>query len=211
MQLARRSWGCIHRWRAAGSVAVLALALTAVVAVRPAAANAPAPDRRTADFEIRFLEFTIDHHFMGVQMAQLCVQKATLPPPTSDARLKQLCGQIAADQQQEMQQLQTWLKQWYGIDYQPQIRQPGQIQRLQRLEGERFDIEISRMFIQHHERQIRESQRCLDRAFHPELRAFCQHTIEEQSREIQEFRAIIADHRDADDRDRQGGGNGGRR
>jgi uncharacterized protein (DUF305 family) len=57
-----------------------------------------------------------------------------------------------------------------------------------------FDVEISKMFIEHHRMQIRESEKCLERAFHEKLRSFCKHTIEEQSQEIKQFRTVLAEH-----------------
>ena len=133
------------------------------------------------------MEFSIDHHAMGVQMSQLCVQKAV------NADLKDLCGRIAQDQSNEIAQLRGYLKAWYGIDHQPQMTRGDQQQldRLARLSGHEFDIAVSEMFIRHHEQIIRGSERVEDRLYHPELRQFAQHVITEQSQDIAEFQAIL--------------------
>ena len=170
------------------------LLVGSLVAASPAGASVPAPDPSTRNFEIRFMEMTIDHHLLGVEMGELCVRKATPPPPAGDERLRQICQQIIQDQSQEAEQLRTWLRQWYGIEHEGRVAQPGTLQRIERLSGERFDIEISEMFIKHHLRQIRESEECLERAFHEELRQLCEHMIQVQSQQIQEFRAILAEH-----------------
>ena len=155
-------------------------------------ASGPAPDRATQQFEIRFMERTIDHHLMGVEMAELCVEKVTAPPPESDAQIRDLCSQIAAAQSAEAQQLQEWLQQWYGITYEGQPR--GTLQPLERLSGEEFDIAISEEFIEHHAGQIESSLECLQRAFHPDLLEICNTQIAVQSAEILAFRFILMDH-----------------
>jgi uncharacterized protein (DUF305 family) len=157
-----------------------------------ATASGPAPERSAQHFEIRFMTSTIDHHLMGVEMADLCLEQATPPPPPTDADLQALCAQIAAAQTAEVQQLQAWLLQWYGIAYEG--RERGNLKPLERLEGEQFDIAISIEFIDHHSVQIENSVKCLQRAFHTELLETCQSQIATQSEEILDFRAILTDH-----------------
>ena len=155
-------------------------------------ASGPAPEKRTQQFEIRFMTSTIDHHLMGVEMAELCVQKVTAPPPQTDDDLRALCAQIAAAQSAEVQQLQQWLLQWYGIAYEGRPR--GTLKPLERLSGEQFDVAISEEFIEHHAVQIENSLRCLQEAFHPELLETCKNQIVTQSEEILDFRLILMDH-----------------
>lgn len=167
--------------------------LLAAIAAAPVAASAPAPDRSTARFEIRFMERTIEHHMMGVEMANLCVQKTTAPPPEGDATLRERCAMIAADQSAEAQQLMTWLEEWYGIEFEPKMSD-GMLTKLEKAQGEEFDIEVTEMFIEHHLRQIRESTKCLYRAGHDELQQFCQHTIDVQSADIVVLTDILEQH-----------------
>jgi len=171
---------------------VVALFVSLLV-VAPAAASEPAPRRSTQRFEIRFMESTIEHHLMGVEMAELCLRKATAPPPSADADLRELCQMIAQNQAREAQQLQAWLQAWYGTQFRPKMSS-GQLRQLVRAEGEEFDEEVSEMFIEHHLDQIREARKCLERAFHPELLALCRHMIDEQSAEIVVFREILRQH-----------------
>jgi uncharacterized protein (DUF305 family) len=170
--------------------ALLLLVLTAA----PAAASAPAPDRSAQRFEIRFMERTIEHHLMGVEMAELCVEKTTPPPPDADTRLRELCSTIAADQAVEAQQLMTWLRDWYGIEFEPKMSGGGMMAKLEEAEGEAFDIEVSEMFIDHHMRQIKSSTKCLVRAWHDQLEAQCQQMIDVQSAEIVVFTEILEAH-----------------
>ena len=172
-------------------VSMLALALGLLSAgglpATPALANQPAPNRGTAQFEVRFLEDMIDHHFMAVQMAQLCLQKAVHP------ELRTLCQNIISSQSAQIQQMQTWLQQWYGISYQPRMK-PGDMRMMERmasLSSEQFEIEFMQMMIKHHQGAIREGEQCLRRAYHPELRSLCQNIISAQSAEIQQMEAWL--------------------
>ena len=185
------------RARILRSIATAGVAVGALVGVAgPAAADAPAPDPAQAHFEIQFLRETIDHHFAGVVMGQLCLQKATAPPPSSDTTLRQTCQEIVETQSREIEQLQTWLHDWYGQTEKPSIPPDsrGMIQRLRRAHGEAFDLEVSRGFILHHEMFLPEAARCADHAYHPALRDACHEMFETQQREIGIFRQIIHDH-----------------
>lgn len=135
-------------------------------------------------------------------MARLCQEKAVSP------ELKGLCARIEADQSREISQLQGWLKAWYGVDYQPQMSPQDQqmMDRLARLSGPRFDIEVSEAFIQHHEQIIRVSARVEDRLFHPELKELARNIIIKQTQEIGEFQAIIASYGHRGSPHGQGGG-----
>ena len=153
----------------------------------PALADGPAPDRATAKFEIRFMEDMIDHHFMAVQMAQICEQKAV------HEELHSLCQNIEQTQTQEIQEMQSWLQQWYGISYQPQMTNGDmqQLERLASLSGAEFEIEFMKIMIRHHWRAIVMASQCVDRAFHEELRSLCENIIITQSQEIQQMRTWL--------------------
>jgi uncharacterized protein (DUF305 family) len=70
-------------------LALLFYMVLALVLSGQSMANSPAPKEATAKFEIRFMEGMIDHHAMGVQMAQICVKKDI------QDELKSLCNSIA--------------------------------------------------------------------------------------------------------------------
>lgn len=149
--------------------------------------NAAAPDRGTARFEIKFLQDMIDHHVMAVETAELCVARAV------HEELRQLCEEIIAAQSAEIEQMQRWLRQWYGISYQPQMK-PGdqrEVERLASLSGAEFEIAFMEMMIKHHEKAIKEARRCLAKAAHPELREMCEDIIATQSAEIAQMEAWL--------------------
>ena len=169
---------------------LLALATAAgifTVAPPPARADGPAPDKATAKFEIRFMQDMIDHHQMAVMMAEQCVAKAV------HEDLRTLCQNIITTQTREIQEMQSWLRDWYGVNYEPQMK-PGDmkmIERLASLSGAEFEIEFMEMMIKHHLAAIREASKCEDRAYHEELRELCENIITTQAAEIEQMRTWL--------------------
>lgn len=146
----------------------------------PAAAEEPAPDRRAARFEVDFLMDMIDHHAMAVEMAEMCLDKAVHP------ELEGLCENIESSQSAELEQMQGWLADWYGVSHEPEMK-PGdmrQMTRLAALSGAEFEVEFMESMTRHHRTAIREAEKCLRREAHPDLDDLCSTIIETQSAEI---------------------------
>ena len=152
-------------------------------AARPAsviAQSTAAPDRSAARYEIDFMQDMIDHHMMAVMTAEVCVAKAI------HEELRSLCQNIIAAQSAEIEQMQAWLEDWYGVSYEPRMTTGMQreVERLSQLSGAEFEIAFMEMMIRHHERAIREARGCVDRAYHRQLRRLCESIIAAQSEEI---------------------------
>lgn len=143
-------------------------------------AGAPAPSKKQARYEVDFLTTMIDHHSMAVMMAEMCIDRAVHP------ELEQLCGQIKTAQMEEIAMMQSWLHDWYGISYRPQMKRGEQkkMDRLGRLSGAAFEIQFMQMMIKHHEKAVAEGMQCLDRAYHPELIEMCENIVQTQTEEI---------------------------
>ena len=151
----------------------------------PARADGPAPDKATAKFEIRFMQDMIDHHQMAVMMAEQCVAKAV------HEDLRTLCQNIITTQTREIQEMQSWLRDWYGISYEPRVKDGGQMKKLSSLFGAEFEIEFMRMMIEHHLKAIKEASACAERAYHEELRELCENIITTQAAEIEQMRTWL--------------------
>jgi len=150
-------------------------------------ASAPAPSPSTSNFEIKFMTDMIDHHHMAVMMAEMCIAKAIHP------ELRSLCESIRTAQMAEIEEMQAWLQDWYGITYAP-VMKPGDekmMERLASLNGAEFEIAFMEMMIKHHEKAIREGQHCLDKAYHAELRELCENIIRTQSAEIAQMQTWL--------------------
>jgi uncharacterized protein (DUF305 family) len=169
-------------WRLFAALACLFLAGLAQ-------ADAPAPTRQAARFEVTFMTQMIDHHAMAVQMSQTCQEKAVHP------ELATLCGEMQAAQQDEIATLQAWLSSWYGITYTPQVsnREMRRMQRLASLSGAAYEIEFMRTMIEHHSTAIENSTQCLQEATHAPLLELCQNMIMMQAMEIRQMRTWLCD------------------
>ena len=167
--------------RRAARVGVLALAVlgVSILLLQPTAvlADGPAPDEAAANFEIKFMEDMIDHHMMAIMMAEVCLEKAI------HEELVSTCENIIATQSQEMMMMQTWLQDWYGVSYEPEMN-PGAMRQMEKL-AEEFEIAFMEEMIKHHRGAIKEGEKCLDKAYHPELLNLCQNIIATQSQEIE--------------------------
>jgi uncharacterized protein (DUF305 family) len=130
----------------------------------------------------------IDHHAMGVAMAELCAGRAVHP------ELEELCHSIIETQSAEIVKMQGWLGDWYGIDYEPEMKRGHQkaMARLAALDGEDFEIAFLEMMIRHHAIAVRESARCERRAHHEELITLCESIAVSQTAEIEQMEAWLA-------------------
>lgn len=157
-------------------VAVLFFGLLALA--NPVAAEGPASDTPTAKFEVRFMEDMIEHHMMAVHMGEMCLEKAVHP------ELKAMCEEVVATQMMEIEQVQGWLMEWYGIAYMPEMKMTGEMMRLMSLEGGAFEEVFMKTMIRHHWGGILESRQAVSRAGHEELRDLGTAIIAAQSQEM---------------------------
>ena len=149
--------------------------------------SAPAPGQAAQNFEIKFLTGMIDHHAMAVEMAEICLQRAV------HQELRNLCQRILAAQAQEIETMQSWLDDWYGLVHEPEMK-PGDermLEKLASLSGAEFEITFMEMMIKHHMMAIREAQQCLRQAWHPELHQLCQNIITTQLAEIAQLQSWL--------------------
>ena len=148
-----------RRVRPTALLTTLLVALVALTLAPPASANAPARDRNAARFEIAFMEEIIDHHQMGVHMAQPCIEKAV------HSDLRRLCRSIARVQAAEIKTMQKWLHDWYRIDHEPSMDHAGHhrdMQTLERLSGGRFEVAFLEMMIEHHLPAVQDGLECIE-------------------------------------------------
>jgi uncharacterized protein (DUF305 family) len=62
-----------------------------------------------AEFEIEFMEMMIKHHLKAIREASKCVERVY------HEELREMCENIITSQAAEIEQMRTWLCQWYGI------------------------------------------------------------------------------------------------
>lgn len=92
----------------------------------------------SARFDVRFLQETIAHHMMAVDMAELSVEKAISPD------LRELSQNIITSQTQEIETMQSWLKDWYGLCYEPQMK-PGDMRMMDEMVTNLMSLKVFAM------------------------------------------------------------------
>lgn len=165
--------------------AALFFMVLGLLALSPAIARAdgPASDTAAASFETEFLTNMIDHHSMANEMAMICQGKDVR------ADLEQMCGEIIAAQSQEIEEMQSWLQDWYGESHEPTMMAPDMatLETLKALNGDEFEAEFMTMMIEHHSKAIQRAEDCLVSAEHEELVALCENIIASQRAEIEQM------------------------
>ncbi len=173
----------------------------------------------TRDFEIEFMEFTIDHHFTALRMTELAAgtapqRMAAISPSEGVAQtpgysptqakasledLKSLARRNNRLQREEISSLQMYLRDWYGINYQPKPSRTGD-DELDALEaaprGDAFDKEFYETFSHHHFSLLEPLNRCITGAelLHPDLRSLCNQMWHSQTADITTMRRDLARH-----------------
>ena len=182
-----------HRLRSLVALAATAIAVGACsdATTAPAVVDGPslsqaAPQPSVAKLEIDYMMETIDHHLAGIVMAGLCVERVPDPLLHEDQELVELCEESIASQQRQIELYRTWLREWYGIEYEGEIRQSAEqdIERLSELFGEEFENEFLTEFSKHHLGIIKASEKVVRRAFHEPLRQEALMTIVMQSQGV---------------------------
>lgn len=167
--------------------------LTLLAPAAPARAAAPARNQNIARYEIQFMQEMIAHHHIAVMMAQVCVERQDIRP-----ELRQLCRDIIVAQEREIAAMQSWLRQWYGIEYQPHqdmnheemARMLAEMRAMSPREFERFFLED---MIVHHAGALQPARQCKGRAFHSELEALCRDIVRVQVDEIELMRRWLCE------------------
>jgi uncharacterized protein (DUF305 family) len=198
----------------------LAAAVFFALLTRPLPLAADGPGRGlTAEFEVGFLKFTIDHHFGALRVTELTAgtdtkRSADISPtegtspspdfPTTPAKalleeLKSLARRNNRMQREEILTAQTLLREWYGISYEPRLREDAleAIEHLEKTEaGKAFDVEFMEIFSRHHFMIVQASTACLvaSELRHYELRRLCRGFIENQVNDIDEMRHLLCEH-----------------
>lgn len=175
------------------ALAVVLAALALLLPAAAAGAAAPAPNDTIARYEIQFMREMIAHHHMAVMTSQLCVEREDIRP-----ELRQLCREIIVAQQREIAAMQSWLRQWYGVDYQPHedmdheemSRMLAEMRAMSAAEFERFFLED---MIVHHAGALQPARQCQGKAFHDELASLCRDIVRVQVAEIELMRQWLCD------------------
>jgi uncharacterized protein (DUF305 family) len=137
--------------------------------------------------EFEYLSQMIPHHEEAIATAKILLQRSDRP------EMKQFARQIIQVQGAEIQQMQTWLNQWYPNQrsdrtYTPMMRELGQ------LRGSDLDRIFLQDMIMHHMGAVMMSHQLLNRnlAHHQQVRPFAQTIADSQRAEIWQMQTWVA-------------------
>ncbi len=132
-------------------------------------------------FETSFMTQMIDHHGMAVRSGTMCTDKAI------HIELRGRCQSIVVAQNREIDQMQTWLKDWYGLSHGPSTNNAPMMDTMAAQTGEEFERHFLEMMISHHAQAVREGTQCKEEAVHTPLRGMCEEIVISQAQEIQQM------------------------
>ena len=196
------------------------LVFTAALASSMQSAVADGPGAGlTSRFEVEFMQMAIDHHFGALRITELAagtdVQRnadisasegvaptpgfAATPAKSTLDDLKSMARRNNRMQREEIMSLQRMLKEWYGIDHRPRIRDDMRvmIMLLERAQpGAEFNHAFYEVFSRHHYTLMEPVNACMTGTDlrHQELRRECQGMWHGQIADIDMMRHELRKH-----------------
>ncbi|HXG86178.1 MAG TPA: DUF305 domain-containing protein [Pyrinomonadaceae bacterium] len=199
------------------SVVLFTLALLLSVVALPARADEPGRGI-TARFEIDYLKFIADHHYAALRMTELAAgtdltrdaeispNEGNSPTPNEPATLakatindiKSLARRTNRVQREEILEAQKYLREWYGIEYQPQVSIINRIRILvleQATAGDQFNHYFLETFSRHHYTAMTRSLECQVsmELNHKALQRYCRGIVNSQLSQIDAMRELLCD------------------
>ncbi|MCD2516766.1 DUF305 domain-containing protein [Massilia sp. G4R7] len=191
-------------WDQSRKLARNALLSLGILAASVGMAHADGPGRgNTAQFEKNYLVFIIDHHFSALRMTELAAgtdpmrdpqianpQEGTSPTPgfgatpakASDDEIRSMARMGNREQREEIARAQRMLREWYGIQHQPQLSADARrmIAMLDAAQaGTQFNQVFLRSFSNHHLSALAPSLHCTVTSDiqHDSLRRYCENIV----------------------------------
>jgi uncharacterized protein (DUF305 family) len=184
---------------------IVAVGLVAGIALATAggeeSAEAQAPFMGVADpkapYDLRFIDEMTMHHQGAIMSSAAMIADSRRP------ELRDLARRIQASQKSQLQQMQTWRKQWYPRAPEPMMSMGGMtgmgegMGGMGMMGGEdmggggMMDRMFLRMMIPHHQLAVEMGQDALKNAEHEELKGLARVIVDEQSAEIEEMEGYL--------------------
>jgi len=167
-------------------------------------------------FEIDYLKFIANHHFAALRMTELAAgtdatrdaavspDEGTSPTPStqptqakaSAAELKSMARRNNRMQREEILTAQMFLRDWYGIEYRPQLTKTSQ-QQIALLERSPAGMDFNHLFMEvfsrHHFMALEPSVRCqvASDPAHNQLHRYCSNIVHGQINDIEDMREML--------------------
>lgn len=143
------------------------------------------------EYEVAFLSMMIAHHQGAVEMAEWILDR------TDDPEIRSAAEAIVAAQDPEIQQMTTWLRDWYDQGVAAEWAEMmhadmgGMMDAME--EGEDPDTAFLEEMIRHHQGAIDMAQLALERATHQELRDLARDVVLAQADEVHQYQTWLND------------------
>jgi uncharacterized protein (DUF305 family) len=148
-------------------------------------------------YDIAWLSQMIEHHRGAVDMSKMCIKSCV------DKDVKTAAQKIIDAQDKEIKQMTTWLQTWYSTKADPKQMALIKADMKPMMDTSRtgmtpmagMKIQADRSFLEgmipHHEHAVAMGKDALKRALRPELRKFGQNVMNDQGKEIKQFRVWL--------------------
>lgn len=162
---------------------------------------------RSNEVDKSFIEMMVPHHQSANEMAEIALKRAKNP------EVKRLAQSIIDDQTKEIKQMQTWYKQWYGVEVPTmkmnrgssmsgQMAQPMMMSMQQQNQmsqemismvqnSPNVDQEFLRQMTRHHQMATMMAGMVVNTATHPETRSLAQDIVKGQTAEIAQMQQLL--------------------
>ena len=152
------------------------------------AMNATLEPLKGAEFEQSFLQQMIQHHRGAIEMAKM------VKDHTKRAELQQLAEKIITSQQQEIDKMTGWLKDWYQASPKPVANETADKEmkpHMAMLKDKRdadFDKAFLQMMPEHHHMAVEMAEQVQKKGTHAELKEMAAKMAKDQSAEIKQLK-----------------------
>jgi uncharacterized protein (DUF305 family) len=153
--------------------------------------NGMGTGRMTGQIDAHFIEQMIPHHEDAITMADLAMDKA------EHQEIRQLAEDITRTQSEEIEQMKTWYKGWFGKDVPDtftgasmmHMGMMGGTMDIDSLENATdFDKEFIEQMIPHHQMAVMMATMLQNSTGRPEMQQLAENIVEAQTREIDAMR-----------------------
>jgi uncharacterized protein (DUF305 family) len=138
------------------------------------------PTQQQAEYEIWFLESMIDHQAQAIQIANMSQGR------TDNPYILEAAASVVNERSEQIQTMQNWLQNWYGVSYQPNPSNAGAA--LVNLSGPSFDWAFMNALARNNNIAVREAARAQTLAVSPDLQSAASFIASDQSTENAQMR-----------------------
>ncbi len=142
-----------------------------------------------AEFEQSFLEQMIQHHRSAIEMAKMVGDHTKRP------ELRQLADKISTNQQQEIEKMTGWLKEWFKASPKSVANEAAdkEMKTHMPMLTDKHDADFDKAFLQimpqHHHVAVEMAEQAEKKSTHSELKELAAKIVKDQQEEIKQMKS----------------------